>query len=343
MIRYRKGGALRLLRHTAPDPPFWAAGTAIPYEGHRSTPIALDWVNLIASGVEQDEVEIAEGAGQTMTLSPYLRAPLVIDASGPAEAVYRRGEEVVHAGLELGIELMELITTDGALPSMGNERLTVGIGAWPPDPAALEQLAIDAQRRSLSWGVLVPVIPPATTGIQLLEQIADIAAGHGATFLAAVPMEVEPTARRILAERLQLDEEEFAGLFESDLEQVTVGTERHVAALAAERGLLDAVPVLLPPRHINWMAAAALGSIGNRMIRMNREVELGWAILRASRTIAALGKPIRRIADAASLAIIEPLDPIVAGALEEWLERGTCGLMVEVDTAWRLRRDYGVE
>lgn len=343
MILYRKGGGLRLLRHTAPDPPFWGAGTAIPYEGHRSTPIALDWVNLIASGVEQDELEIAEGAGQTMALSPYLRAPLVIDASGPAEAVYRRGDEVVHAGLALGIELMELITTDGALPSIGNERLTVGIGMWPPDPVALEQLAGEAQRRSLAWGVLVPVIPPVTTDLPLLEEIADVAARHAAKFLAAVPMEVEPTARRILAERLQLDEEQFAGLFESDLEQITVGTERHIAALASERGLLDAVPVLLPPRHLNWMAAAALGSIGNRMIRMNREVELGWAILRASRTVAALGTPIRRIADAASLAIIEPLDPIVTAALEEWLERGTCGLGEEIDAAWRLRRDYGVE
>lgn len=334
---------MRLLRHTAPDPPFWAAGTAIPYAGRRSTPIALDWVNLIASGVEQDEVEIADGAGEAMALSPYLRPPLVIDASGPAEAVYRRGEEVVHAALELGLELLELITTDGALPSVGNERLTVGIGVWPPDVAALEQLAREAERRSLCWGVLVPIVPPATTDLQLLETVADIALEHGAKFLTAVPMEVEPTARRVLAERLQLDEEEFAGLFESDLEQITVGSERHVAALAAERGLVDAVPVRLPPRHINWMAAAALGSIGNRMIRMNRGVELGWDILRASRTIAALGKPIRNIADAASLAIIEPLDPIVATALEEWLEHGTCALTEEIDGAWRLRRDYGVE
>jgi hypothetical protein len=75
---------------------------------------------------------------------------------------------------------------------------------------------------------------------------------------------------------------------------------------------------------------------------MNRDVEMGWEMLRASRTIAALGTPIRRIAAAASLAIIEPLEPMIAEAVEEWLASGRSELMDDIDRSWRLRRDHGV-
>lgn len=342
MIVYRKGGALRLLRHTAPDPPFWAAGTVLPYSGCHTSRIVIDWINLVASGSDYEEVEIADGAGETIAASNYLHPPLLIDATGSGEIVYRKGDEIAAAALRSGLSVLELITTDGALPSASGERLTVGIAAWPPDPELLAPLARDARERGLRYGVVVPVIPPVTTDLELLERIAEIAVSEKANFLVAVPIDVEPTARRVLAEQQDLDEEGFVSLFETDLELLTVATERHIAALAAERGLADSVVLDLPPGQCNWVAASALASVANRMIRMNRDVEMAWGILRASRTIAALGKPIARIADAASLAIIDPLDPIIASALEEWLERGSSSLMEEVDRDWRLRRDYGV-
>lgn len=341
MIVYRKGETLRLLRHTAPDPPFWAAGTVLPYSPKRTTPLAIDWVNLLATGSESEQVDVAEAPGETIARSPYLRSPLLVDATGPGELVYRRGEESARAALEGGLTLIHLITTDGAVPEIRSAALTLAIAAWPPSREALESLAARAAARDIRFGVVIPVIPPETTDLSLLESIADIAKRNGARFLAAVPIDLEPTARHALAAARELDDEAFAALFESDLDLLTVATERHIAALARERGLDDLVRIDLP-RPSNWSAAAALASTANRMIRMDRDVELGWEILRASRTVAALGKPLERIADAASLSIIEPIDPMIAAALEEWLESGTSELMEEIDQAWRLRRDYGV-
>ncbi|HVR44600.1 MAG TPA: hypothetical protein VMS56_14285 [Thermoanaerobaculia bacterium] len=339
MIVYRKGGSVRLLRHTSPDPPFWAAGTVLPYSTRRSTPVQVDWVNLVASGSEIEQVEIADDAGESIARAPYLHPPLLLDATGAAESVYRRGEQVARAAVAAGLPILELITTDGAVPEIADDRLTLAIAFWPPEPGALDQAALAAGRIGARFGIVVPVIPPSTTELSLLTEVAAIAAARGARFLAAVPVDVDPAVRRILAEAGRVDEEEFSSLFESDLELLTVATERHVAALAQENGIPDLVPVALP-RPSNWAAASALASTGNRMIRMNRDVELGWEILRASRTISALSKPLARIADAASLSIIDPLDPLIAGALEEWLESGRSALMDEIDRAWRLRRDY---
>jgi hypothetical protein len=341
LIVYRKGAPLRLLRHTAPDPPFWAAGTVLPYSPRRTTPLAIDWVNLVATGSESEVVEIADAPGETISRSSYLRAPLLVDATGPGELVYRRGEEAARAAVESGLTLLELITTEGAVPAIRSELFTLAIAAWPAAERPLEALAAAAAAAGIRFGIVIPVIPPETTDLALLERLADIAARNGARFLAAVPIDLEPTARHALAAARELDDEAFAALFESDLELLTVATERHVAALARERGLDDLVRVDLG-RPSNWCAAAALASTANRMIRMDRDVELGWQILRSSRTVAALGKPLERIADAASLAIIEPIEPMIAAALEQWLESGTSALMDEIDGQWRLRRDYGV-
>ncbi|MGH9459096.1 MAG: hypothetical protein ACRD2J_15790 [Thermoanaerobaculia bacterium] len=340
MIVYRKGATLKLVRHTAPDPPFWAAGTLLPYSLRRSTPIALDWMNLIASGTESEQVDIADAAGETVARSPFLHSPLLVDATGPAELIYRRGEEVVRAATDAGLAVIELITTEGAVPEVAGTGLTLAIGAWPPDRDAVRPLALEAAERGITHGIVIPIVPPTTTELPLLEALADVALESGARFLAAVPIDVDPTARNVLAAQHQLDEEGFANLFDSDLELLTVATERHVAALAAERKLADVVPFDVAPDMVNWSAAAALSSAGNRMIRMNRNVELGWEIHRASKTIAALGKPLERIASAASLSIIEPIDPIIAEVLEEWLERGRAELLDDVDRTWRLRRDY---
>ncbi len=341
MIVYRKGATLRLLRHTAPDPPFWAAGTVLPYSTRRTAPVAIDWVNLIASGIDNETVEVAEAPGESIARSPYLHSPLLVDATGPGELIYRRGEQAARAAVAAGLTLLELITADGTIPAIQSELLTVAIAAWPADPERIASQAKEAAAAGIRFGVVIPVIPPETTELALLEAIADVAHGAGARFLAAVPIDLEPTARHALAASRELDDEAFAALFESDLELLTVSTERHIAALARERGLDDLVRIDVR-RPSNWPAAAALASTANRMIRMDRDVELGWEILRASRTVAALGKPLERIANAASLSIIEPIDPMIAGALEEWLERGSSELMEDVDRDWRLRRDYGV-
>lgn len=343
MIVYRNGGPIRLLRHTAPDPPFWAAGTALPYSARRTSPVVVDWINLIASRSEYEEVEVSSAVRETILRSNYLRPPLLVDATGPAEAVYARGAEAGLAAAEAGLETLLLVSTEGGLPEAAHEKLIVAIAAWPSESLeGLREIGDEANRRGLRFGVVVPVIPPETTTLPLLERIADDSAAAGASFLAAVPIDVDPTARRQLAEQTDADQETISLLFESDLELLTVATERHIAALAIERGMSDLVPVPGFDGASNWSAAASLASTGNRMIRMNRDVEMGWDILRASRTIAALGTPLRRIADAASLAIIEPLDPLIAAAVEEWLESGTSSLMREVDEAWRLRRDHGV-
>ncbi|MFN2443372.1 MAG: hypothetical protein ABR517_11875 [Thermoanaerobaculia bacterium] len=344
MIVYRKGGLLRLLRHTAPDPPFWAAGTALPYSARRTSPVVVDWINLVASRSEYEEVEIASAVRETILRSNYLRPPLLVDATGPAEAVYARGAEAAVAAAEAGLDTLLLISTEGAIPARTHDLLTIAIAAWPTETiSALETLGSEAAGRGHRHGVVVPVIPPETTELPLLEEIADAAKSGGANFLAAVPIDVDPTARRALAERRDVDQETLSLLFETDLELLTVATERHVAALAIERNMADLVPVPGAEPGANWSVSAALASTGNRMIRMNRDVELGWEMLRASRTIAALGTPIRRIAAAASLAIIEPLEPMIAEAIEEWLADGSSELMGRVDRDWRLRRDYGVE
>jgi hypothetical protein len=343
LIVYRKGGLIRLLRHTAPDPPFWAAGTALPYSARRTSPVVVDWINLVASRSDYEEVEVASAVAETIQRSNYLRPPLLVDATGPAEAVYARGAEAALAAAEAGLDTLLLVSTEGAIPDRRHDRLTIAIAAWPAETiAGIETLGRLAASHGHGHGVVVPIIPPETTELPLLEEIADAAVRGGAQFLAAVPIDVDPTARRALAERKDVDQETLSLLFETDLELLTVATERHVAALAAERNLADLVPVPGMEPGSNWSVSAALASTGNRMIRMNRDVEMGWEMLRASRTIAALGTPIRRIAAAASLAIIEPLEPMIAEAVEEWLASGRSELMDDIDRSWRLRRDHGV-
>jgi len=58
--------------------------------------------------------------------------------------------------------------------------------------------------------------------------------------------------------------------------------------------------------------------------------------------VAQLDKPIARVAEAASLSIIEALDPISVEALTEWLETGGSSYVEHINKQWRLRRDSGV-
>ena len=54
------------------------------------------------------------------------------------------------------------------------------------------------------------------------------------------------------------------------------------------------------------------------MLRMKDRTEFAWTLLRAAQSVAALQKPIERIASVASLSIIPGLGPEISLALEEW-------------------------
>ena len=64
--------------------------------------------------------------------------------------------------------------------------------------------------------------------------------------------------------------------------------------------------------------------------------------MRSARAVVQLEKPIERVAEAASLSIIESLDPISVEALTEWIETGRSSFVEHIGKQWRLRRDAGV-
>jgi hypothetical protein len=101
----------------------------------------------------------------------------------------------------------------------------------------------------------------------------------------------------------------------------------------------------VPPyweRKSNWNAAVLLTLTATRMIAMERDVELAGVIARSARAVAELDKPIERIAEAASLSIVESLDEASVDILTEWLESGRAAFVERINKEWRLRRDAGV-
>ncbi|HXG58397.1 MAG TPA: hypothetical protein VNL91_05205, partial [Thermoanaerobaculia bacterium] len=166
-----------------------------------------------------------------------------------------------------------------------------------------------------------------------------IAREGGAAFLAPVAVEADPTAKQALAGG---DEETYANLFHADLEPLTTATERHLAALAAEGGMADFV---VPPRweeRSNWNAAVLLTLTASRMLAMGDDIELAGAIARSARVVADLDKPLVRIAEAASLSIVEALDEASADIAGDWLEGVEGAFVARVNARWRLRRDAGM-
>ena len=102
---------------------------------------------------------------------------------------------------------------------------------------------------------------------------------------------------------------------------------------------------ITPPRweqKSNWNAAVLLTLIAGRMIAMDHDVELAGTIARSARVVADLDKPIERIAEAASLSIVESLDEASVDILSEWLESGRATFAERVNREWRLRRDAGL-
>lgn len=339
MILYRKAPALRLKRIAAPEPPFWFATAVAPYSPRRAQPIAIDYIDLRATSSERLEVTVCEHVRDELSRATRLRAPLLIDGAEIAEQIFARGAEACEFCIDFDIPATLLTSTRGAIPNLVCDAVIV---AWPPDVARLDVLFAEARERKTRWGVAVPVIFPTTTDLVVLDAIADLAKKHEAAFLGSIPIELDPAAKQSIAMHLALEEETYEVLFHSDLEPMRIATERHIAALANERGMADFIP---PPRwrdRTNWNAAVLLTLTASRMMAMDHEPEIAGMLARSARAVAELDKPVARIAEAASLAIVESLDQISVEVLTEWVAGGSPAFVERVNREWRLRRDAGV-
>jgi hypothetical protein len=340
LIVYRKGPGLRIKRAPAPEPPWWAATTIAPYGGRRALPVAVDYVDLRATGGERLEVIVAENVTDQLERAQWrFEPPVLVDCAETAETVFKRGQEALQVLEQRGLPAMALTSPLGTIPDRAG--MTV-LAAWPLDFERLRALA--AALRSRPWGLAVPIIFPVTTDLAALAQLQDIAAEHGAHFLAAVAVEVDAPARQALAQALTRpdDEETFGQLFHSDLEPLITATERHVGALAAEAKMAD---FIAPPRweeRTNWNAAVLLTLTATRMLAMASDIELAGTIARSARLVASLEKPLERIAEAASLGIVEGLDEASADILSDWLAGARSPFVERVNREWRLRRDAGM-
>lgn len=300
MILYRKTPQLRVRRAAAPEPPYWAATTIAPYGSRRAIPLAIDYLDLRATAAEKLEVTVCD----RIEVPSRVDAPVLIDATGNAEIVFGRGAELASAIPGA------MLLTSGEIP------YTV----------------------KTTTGVAIPVIYPLTTNLDTLNDIAMKAKEQGATFLASFAIELDATAKHVLA----TDDETYETLFHGNLDAIHTATERHIAALAAEHGMAD---FILPPRwdeRSNWNAAIALTLAASRMIAMEHDLELAGTLARSARIVAELDKPIARIAEAASLSIVEALDDASVDILTEWLESGSAAFLQRIDEMWRLRRDHGL-
>jgi hypothetical protein len=345
VILYRKTPHLRLSRAVVPEPPFWAATSIAPYSTRRATPISIDYLTLRASFVERAEVSVCDNVGDEIeraTLRQALGEPALIDATEAAETVFRRGEDALRSCEAQRCAALMLISTNGALPRHIPEGTAVAISAWPLDLERIEALAREARERSIAFGLAIPVIFPVTADLAALGQLAALARVHEARFMASFAVELDATARKALAETHAIDEESYDQLFHVDLEPITVATERHIAALAAEIGADDFV---IPPRweeRSNWNGAALLALTATRMLAMKHEAETATRLARSARIVAQLDKPIARVAEAASLSIVDGLDYISVDMLTEWIETGRSAFCDHIAKQWRLRRDSGI-
>jgi hypothetical protein len=347
VIVYKKTPHLRVTRAQVPEAPYWAATTIAPYSPRRAAPIAIDYVDLRASCAERLEVSVCENVRDDLersTVRHPLHAPLLIDAAEFAEVIFSRGEEALQFAAEQQVAAMQLISTRGAIPKQLAEDAAIAIAVWPLEFDRIEALFAEAKSRAVRWGVLIPIIFPVTTDLAALSQIAELAKTYGASFFTGVSVELEATVRNALARTLAGDrgEETYEMLFHADLAPIRLSTERHIAALAAEIGAAD---FIVPPRWdrpTNWNAAVLLTLTATRILSMNHDEELAWRLTRSAKVIATLEKPIERVAQAASLAIIDSLDEISVDLLTEWLETGRSSFVGHIEKQWRLRRDSGL-
>ena len=335
MILYRKHAALRVKRATAPQPPFWCATTIAPYSARRAEPIAIDYVALRASSTDRLEVTVCDNTRDELERMRTIDGPVLVEAAEHTEAVFRRGEEALAFCEEQALGAVQLTSTRGVLPRRAAD---IVIAAWPLELDRLEELF--AQASGARWGVAVPLLFPVTTELDALADLADRAAKYGASFLAGLVIDVEATARQSIAQSMSLEAEDdrYAMLFHAEVEPIHVATERHIAALAAERGLAD---FILPPRweeRSNWNAAVLLTLTASRMFAMELDLDQAGAIARSARVIAELDKPIARVAEAASVSIVGGIDDTSAEILTEWLAGRAPSFAEFVNEQWRLRR-----
>lgn len=322
MILYRKTPHARVQRFAFPEPPFWAATAIAPYSTRRAQPVAIDYFELHATGANRLECSVAERVEVQR-----VDAPLLIDAAEWTEVIYRRGDAIDGA--------MQLVTH--ALPHASTYTV---VSAWPLEMNRLERLFADLRGRQ--WGLVVPVIFPVTTDLAAIDRLARSARDSGARFLAAIPLDIDATARKALAQTMTLDDDTYEMLFHADLEPLSIATERHIAALAHEIGVPDFVVPARWEEKSNWNAAIVLTLAASRMIAMKHDVELATRIARSARAVAQLDKPIARVAEAASLSIVDALDEISVDILTDWLESGRSAFADHIDKQWRLRRDAGI-
>ncbi|HSP13963.1 MAG TPA: hypothetical protein VLV78_04340 [Thermoanaerobaculia bacterium] len=343
MIVYRKSTPLRIRRALAPEPPFWCATAITPYSARRASPVAIDYHDLRASASDRLEVAVCDKPADEIERSTgRLPPPVLIEATEFAEAIFRRGEEVLDYCRAHGVPAVHLVSTRGELPERSGEETTV-IAAWPLELERLEALFAEAGRRGGLWGVAVPVLFPVTTDLTALGELVPMAKKSGASFVAAVPVEIDATAKQAIAQSLALDgdDETYAMLFHSRLEPIHVATERHIAALAADAGVSDFIVPPQWPQKSNWNAAVLLTLAATRLLAMEEEIDLAAQLARSARIVAELDKPIARIAEHASLSIVEALDAASVDVLTQWLERGDSAFVRRVNERWRLRRDAG--
>lgn len=344
MIRYEKKRTIGITRTPVPQPPFWARTTLFPYSWPRTAPLSIDFQSLMARGTEAMDVEVSEGLNDQLAREGPFEGPVLIDATGPAEIIYRRGNESAEWTTTHRLSTTLLISAESvqadALTATGTQ---LALAVWPLPIQPLGELFQKLSGSGLHWGLAVPVIYPITTDLGFLEMLADQAVRAGASFLGALPIDLEPTAKRALAGLLDFSDEDDAynTLFHSELETLIVATERHMAALARERNLLDFVPPPSAGQRTNWNAAVHLTLTATRMLKLKDRTEFAWTLLRAAQSVAALQKPIERIASVASLSIIPGLGPEISVALEEWTRTGRSGLTDAVHDQWSLRRDLG--
>lgn len=339
MIIYRKAANLRTRRLPAPEPPWWSATLVSPYGGRRGTPVPIDYFDMRASWSERLEVAVCENTKaeiERLTMT----GPVLVDATEFAEVVFRRGDEALRACEAADVGATFLTSSHGAVPADVTGNAVVAISAWPLDFNRLQPLCAVAEGHR--WGIVVPVVFPVTTNLDALSQLRELASTHGAAFFAAAAVELDPTAKQAIAQSLSLDDETYAMLFHADLDPIHVATERHIAALAAERGMQDIVVLPRGEEKSNWNASALLTLTASRMIAMEHEVDTAARIARSARAVAELNKPIARIAEAASLAIVEALDEVSVEILTEWMDGGRPWFVERVNREWRLRRDAGM-
>ena len=343
MILYRKSASLRMRRLPAPEPPWWSGTLISPYSGRRGAPVPIDYFDMRASWSERLEVSVCEAATaelERLHAKQAIAPPVLIDAAEFAEVVFGRGEEVLRFCERSKIATTHLVSTRGAIPAEMPPDAVLAISAWPLEFDRLASLCAAAAPHA--WGLVIPVIFPVTTHLEALAELCELASANKARFFAGAAVEIDPTAKQAIARSLSLDDETYAMLFHSDLDPIHVATERHIAALAAENNMYD---VVVPPRSeekSNWNAAALLTLTASRMIAMERDIEVASMIARSARAVAELNKPIQRIAEAASLSIVESFDEVSVEILTEWLESGRSRFVDRVNREWRLRRDVGV-